>query len=51
MSKKNNRDMLRFNQNISIASGSNRTVIDLDQNSRTYRRLVKKGKIKSVKKT
>ena len=49
MSKKNNRDMQRLNQNISIVSGPNRNLIDIDKNSRTYRRLLKKGKVKCIK--
>jgi len=39
MSKKNNRDMLKLHQYVNVP------VTELDQNSRTYRRLVKKGKI------
>jgi len=45
MPKKNHRDMLQINLNQSIRSGPKRHVSDLDKNSRTYRRLVKKGKI------
>ena len=45
MPKKNHRDMLQVNRNQSIRSGPKRHVSDLDKNSRTYRRLVKKGKI------
>ena len=37
--------MYKINQNKSIRSGPKRHVSDLDKNSRTYRRLVKKGKI------
>jgi hypothetical protein len=44
-SKKTQRNMQKINQNSSIRSGPKRHVSDLDKNSRTYRRLVKKGKI------
>jgi len=44
-SKRAQRNMMKINQNQSIRSGPKRHVSDLDKNSRTYRRLVKKGKI------
>ena len=44
-SKRAQRNMMKIHQNQSIRSGPKRHVSDLDKNSRTYRRLVKKGKI------
>ena len=44
-SKRDQRNMYKINQNKSIRSGPKRHVSDLDKNSRTYRRLAKKGKI------